>query len=112
MDVLLFYTFRSAETTNKDIVSYFSKIEKPRVTKQAMFKALDKTNPDVFPIIIRRMAERFYERGDYNTLYGYIVLACDGSMMDLPPSDIIKEKFGGSLECVHQDGFTSEETPG
>ena len=99
MDVLLFYTFRSAETTNKDIVSYFSKIEKPRVTKQAMFKALDKTNPDVFPIIIRRMAERFYERGDYNTLDGYIVLACDGSKMDLPPSDIIKEKFGGHLNA-------------
>jgi len=46
-DVLLFYTFRHGETTNKDIISYFSKVEKPKVSKQAMFKALGKTNPEL-----------------------------------------------------------------
>lgn len=96
-DVLLFYTFRSCETTSKDISMLFSKIEKPKVSKQAMFKALDKTNPDVFPLIIRKYAESFYAHQDYETLDGYIVLACDGSKMDLPPSDILKEKFGGYL---------------
>lgn len=96
-DTLLFYTFRSCETTSKDISMLFSKLEKPKVSKQAMFKALDKTNPDVFPLIIRRFAESFYAHQDYETLDGYIVLACDGSKMDLPPSDILKEKFGGYL---------------
>lgn len=97
LDVLLFYTFRYAETTNKDISAFFSKLEKPKVSKQAMFKALNKTNPDVFPLIINRVAENFYNFYDYKTLDGYIILTCDGTKMDLPPSDEMKEKFGGYL---------------
>ena len=90
-DVLLFYTFRHGETTNKDIISYFSKVDKPKVSKQAMFKALNKTNPDVFPLIIRQFAKNFYEHQDYETLDGWIVLACDGTKMDLPPSEEMKK---------------------
>ncbi len=33
LDTLLFYIFRSAETTNKDITAYFSKAEKPKGIK-------------------------------------------------------------------------------
>ena len=96
-DVLLYYTFRSEETTNKDISFLYSKLEKPKVSKQAMFKALDKTSPDVFPLFIRKFAESFYSHQNYNTMDGYIVLACDGTKLDLPPSDALKEKFGGYL---------------
>ena len=96
-DVLLFYTFRHGETTNKDITSYFSKVDKPKVSKQAMFKALNKTNPDVFPLIIREFACQFYRTQKYDTLDGWIVLACDGTKMDLPPTAELKEHFGGPL---------------
>ena len=102
-DVLLFYTFRHGETTNKDIISYFSKVDKPKVSKQAMFKALNKTNPDVFPLIIRQFAENFYEHQDYETLDGWIVLACDGTKMDLPPSEEMKKTFGGYLNKTVTD---------
>ena len=44
-----------------------------------MFKALGKTNPEVFPLIIREYAKLFYEHQDYATLDGWIVLACDGT---------------------------------
>lgn len=94
-DVLLFYIFRHCETTNKDITSYFSKVDKPKVSKQAMFKALNKTNPDVFPLIIHEFAKDFYESQEFKTLNGWIVLACDGTKMDLPPTDELKEHFGG-----------------
>lgn len=94
-DVLLFYIFRHCETTNKDITSYFSKIDKPKVSKQAMFKALNKTNPDVFPLIIHKFAKDFYKSQEYKTLDEWIVLACDGTKMDLPPTDELKEHFGG-----------------
>lgn len=96
-DVLLFYTFRSCETTSKEVSFLFSKLEKEKVSKQGMFKALDKTNPDVFPLLIRRFAESFYAHQDYKTKEGYIVLACDGSKMDLPPSQVMKDEFGGYL---------------
>lgn len=94
-DVLLFYIFRHCETTNKDITSYFSKVDKPKVSKQAMFKALNKTNPDVFPLIIHEFARDFYVSQEYRTLDGWLVLACDGTKMDLPPTDELKERFGG-----------------
>lgn len=96
-DVLLFYTFRHCETTNKDISSYFSKVGKNQASKQAMFKALNKMNPEVFPLIIREFAKQFYEHQDYDTLNGWIVLACDGSKMDLPLTTELRERFGGVL---------------
>ena len=68
-----------------------------------MFKALDKTNPDVFPLIIRQFAKDFYEHQDYQTLNDWIVLACDGTKMDLPPSEEMREKFGGSLNQTITD---------
>lgn len=102
-DVLLFYIFRYGETTNKDIAAYFSKLSRPRASKQAMFKALNKTNPEVFPAMIRKYAELFYEHQCYNTLDGWIVLACDGSRMDLPGSEELKNKFGGYLNQTITD---------
>ena len=68
-----------------------------------MFKALDKTNPDVFPLIIRQFAKDFYEHQDYQTLNDWIVLACDGTKMDLPPSEEMREKFGGYLNQTITD---------
>ena len=68
-----------------------------------MFKALDKTNPDVFPLIIRQFAKDFYEHQDYQTIDGWIVLACDGTKMDLPPSEEMKERFGGCLNQTITD---------
>lgn len=102
-DVLLFYIFRHCETTNKDISSFFSKVEKQKVSKQAMFKALGKTNPEVFPLIIQEYAKLFYEHQDYDTLDGWIVLACDGTKMDLPPAPELIERFGGNLNKTVTD---------
>ena len=68
-----------------------------------MFKALDKTNPDVFPFIIRQFAKDFYEHQDYETVDGWVVLACDGTKMDLPPSEEMKERFGGYLNQTITD---------
>lgn len=73
------------------------------MSKQAMFKALNKTNPDVFPLIIRKFAQHFYEHQDYQTIDGWIVLACDGTKMDLPPSEEMKNKFGGYLNQTITD---------
>ena len=103
LDVILFYTFRNCETTNKDISALYSKIEKPRSSKQAMFKAINKLNPDTIPLIIREFACDFYLNQEYKTLDGYIVLACDGTKLDLPRTQEMKERFGGSLNIHVKD---------
>lgn len=68
-----------------------------------MFKALNKTNPEVFPLLIRKFAEDFYAQQNYQTLKGWIVLACDGTKMDLPPSQELRERFGGYLNQTITD---------
>lgn len=102
-DVLLFYVFRSAETTNKDMALYFSKLEKPNVSKQAMFKALNKLNPDVFPFIIHSFAKEFYMHQEYHTLDDYLILACDGSVLDLPNSSELRGYYGGVTNMYIKD---------
>lgn len=48
-------------------------------------------------MIIRKLAHSFYLQEDFTTLDGYIILACDGSKIDLPPTAEMREKFGGYL---------------
>ena len=103
MDVILFYTFRNNETTNKDISALYSKIEKPRCSKQAMFKAINKLNPCAIPMIIREFACDFYATQEYKTLDGYVVLACDGTKLDLPKTQEMRERFGGALNMHVKD---------
>ena len=103
LDVILFYTFRHCETTNKDISALYSKMEKPRCSKQAMFKAINKLNPDTIPLIIREFALDYYASQEYKTLDGYIVLACDGTKLDLPKTQEMRERFGGTLNMHVKD---------
>ena len=42
-------------------------------------------------------AQKFYSYHDYNTLDEYLVLACDGTKMDPPPTPEMVEKYGGYL---------------
>lgn len=48
-------------------------------------------------MIIRKLAHSFYLQEDFTTHDGYIILACDGSKIDLPPTAEMREKFGGYL---------------
>ena len=64
---------------------------------------MNKLNPEAFPVIIREFAKQFYENQDYNTLNGWIILACDGSKMDLPATPELVNAFGGSLNLSITD---------
>lgn len=95
-DVLCYLIFRHEKCTQSEISSYYSSIGKPdlRISKQAAFKAVQKVRWEVFPILIRKLAEKFYSSSLVKTHKGYILLAEDGTTNALLPTAEALEMFG------------------
>lgn len=87
-DVILYLIFRSEKTSQGELSKYYSDIGLPkkRVSKQAMFKAVNKLNPNVFIDLIHHFAEMFYQSDLVKTYSGYILLAEDGTTLELRPT--------------------------
>ena len=87
-DVILYLIFRCEKTSSGELSKYYSdigRIEK-RVSKQAMFKAVNKLNPNVFIDLIHHFAEMFYQSDLVKTCSGYILLAEDGTTLEMRPT--------------------------
>lgn len=95
-DAISYLMFRNGTVTNQDIINHFNHVDKKPITKQGLFKALNKVNPDVFPVILRLFAEEFY-KNKYEKLKEYMVIAADGTYYDLPPSQEMRECYGGNM---------------
>lgn len=95
-DILLYLIFRHEKCTQSEISSYYSAINKKniRISRQAAFKAIHKVNPMVFPFLIRRFAELFYQTKIVKTYKGYILLAEDGTTNALTATEESLSQFG------------------
>ena len=95
-DVLLYLIFRHEKCTQSEISSYYSVIGKEslRISKQAAFKAIHKVHPRVFPLLIRKFAELFYQTDLVKTYKGYILLAEDGTTNAMLPTEEALSQFG------------------
>lgn len=101
-DVLCYLIFRHEKCTQSEISSYYSSIGKPdlRISKQAAFKAVQKVRWEVFPLLIRKLAEKFYSSSLVKTHKGYILLAEDGTTNALLPT----------VEALNMFGFVTNPT--
>ena len=95
-DILLFLIFRCKECITSELCNYYSSIgwSERRVSRQAAFKAVKKLNPKVFPALISKFAELFYRSPLVKTYKGYILLAEDGTTLNMPATDESLECFG------------------
>ncbi|MBO5553998.1 MAG: hypothetical protein J5941_00595, partial [Solobacterium sp.] len=95
-DVLLYLIFRHEKCTQSEISSYYSAISNKylRISKQAAFKAIHKVHPRVFPLLIRKFAELFYQTDLVKTYKGYILLAEDGTTNAMLPTEEALSQFG------------------
>ena len=66
-------------------------ISKPGYLKQRM-----KLNPDAFLDLYHYHNKNFYSEPDYATYHGYLVLAADGSSINIPTTKETLELFGSS----------------
>lgn len=66
----------------------------PRISKQAFSAARKKLLPAAFIAINKILIEEFYSNNKFNTFHGYRLIAVDGSTLQLPEGEAIKEKYG------------------
>lgn len=95
-DVILYFIFRSETTSSGELTRYFSDIGriKSRISKQAMFKATRKLNSNVFIDLIHHFAEMFYKTDLVKKYRGYILLAEDGTTLELRPTEQALTEYG------------------
>ena len=95
-DILLYIIFRCKECVTSELSSYYTNIgwSEKRISRQAAFKALKKLNPRVFEPLIHKFTELFYKSPLVKTFKGYLLLAVDGTALNLPAGKLAMQRFG------------------
>ena len=97
-ELLLFMINRISKTTSIELFNFF-RLRNPEklITKQALSKARENLSPDVFIKLNEIYVNTFYEHeNECETYKGYIVLAMDGTGLNIPNTKEIQEYFGFS----------------
>lgn len=93
-------------TLQIELDNYFEHVLKEddiMVSKQAFSKARQNLNPEVFRYLSDGIVETFYSNNEFDRFYNYRILAVDGSCIELPNFQLLKEAFGhvgNSMETV------------
>ena len=97
-ELLLFMINRVSKTTSIELFNFFSHRNPEKlITKQALSKAREHLSPDVFIKLNEIYVSTFYEYEDECEVHkGYIVLAMDGTGLNIPNTKEIQEYFGFS----------------
>lgn len=94
--VIIYFIFRYGKYSNQDLTHFFSALDdfSNKPSKQALFSAMRKVDPDVFYHLIQNFAKLFYGSRLVKRYRGYLILAEDGSRLDAPLSDDAIDMFG------------------
>ena len=84
-------------TLNMELENFFDKKNnfENTISKQDFSKQRQKLNPKIFKVMNKQYITSFYDETNYKTFHGNILLAIDGSVMELPNTDSLKECYGG-----------------
>lgn len=93
--LLYHFIFRHQATANAEISYSFSERNLP--TKQALIKRENQLNPQIWKILLKEFREHLEEKELLTrTLEGYRIIAIDGSTLQLPFSEEVRDDFGGT----------------
>lgn len=97
--LLLYLIFRDNNVLSEDIVNFFGAVRnfEDLPTRQAVIKRMSVLNFNVWDEIMRRYRENIYSNVTLYKLKDYIVIAVDGSFVDLPPHYVLNRYFGGHM---------------
>lgn len=95
-DISRYILSKKGKTTTMEINNYFKEMDKreDRVTKQAFCKQRLKLNPKVFVELGKEYVESIYSSSSYKTYKGYILTAIDGTVLEIPNTEELREEFG------------------
>ncbi len=95
-NLLHFLIFRNYSVISEELTSFFGSINHFDIpTRQAMMKRMNILNYDVWDHIMEGFRNEIYNSISTDTLKDYIVIAVDGSFLDLPPHIALNHYFGG-----------------
>lgn len=87
---------RTGKTITNEINNYYSELDilEHSISKQSVFQARQKLNPFVFRYLNQEMIKYFYANYDVKKLKGYIPLAIDGTVLEMPLNEETTSLFG------------------
>ena len=97
LENLIYYLiFRNQQVLSQDIISFFGNVNDFDIpTRQAIIKRMNILNFDVWNHILRQFRQNIYFHLNLYKLKDYIVIAVDGSFLDLPSHPALNHYFGG-----------------
>lgn len=95
-NLIRFILSRTGKTTANEINNYYSEINNldKSVSKQSIFQAREKLNPFVFRYLNHQMIKYYYQKNQINKCKGYITLAIDGTVLEMPLTTETISAFG------------------
>jgi len=95
--LVIFFLKGASKSLSVELEDYFQMLGKQETTcsKQAVSKARMKLKHEAFIVLNDAAVEEYYDT-NYKTYKGYRLLAADGSMIELPPGESIREEYGSS----------------
>lgn len=96
-DIVMCILGKKGKTLSLELRDYMKKKNKETITKQAFSKQRQNLNPELFKVLNKEYVDDIYKEKEIKTYKGYIVLSIDGSIMELPNSNELKEYYGLQL---------------
>ncbi|MDY5763658.1 MAG: hypothetical protein SPK10_02575, partial [Treponema sp.] len=94
-DIIISIMTSKKQTCAMELRNFFKLKDREEISKQAYFKARQNLDPAVFTYLNDNYLNNFYKHPDeVKTWKGYIVLAIDGSKVEIPNSEENREKYG------------------
>lgn len=93
-DLTMSIIAKKGQTLTLELNEFTEKMNKPNITKQAYSKQRQNLNPKVFKYINEEYVKRIYKEIEVETYKGYVVLSVDGSGIEMPNSNELKEYYG------------------
>lgn len=94
--LLTYLIFRNHNVLSQELVSFFGSFDDFDIpTRQAMIKRMSILNFDVWDTIMQRFCKEIYAKLPLIKIKNYLIIAVDGSFLDLPPHLVLNQYFGG-----------------
>jgi hypothetical protein len=86
------------KSLSAELIDYYNKIGEleKAITKQAYSEQRQHISYEVFTLLNEEFVKDYYEKENYQTWNGYVVLAIDGSTLEIPNVANLKKVFGSA----------------
>ena len=112
VNIISFMLTRGSDNTTVELDKYSSSMGIQSVTRQAYSLSRQQIDPIIFKHLNKWLVDKIYECHSYETLNDYLILAIDGTLLDLPWIEELKEEYGGKTNKEDEIEAISAQSSG